>query len=98
MTMVSLTLTEPTSATRPTSLRARSISITCSATSLGSAFSSAASAASSWGVAPRLRVPASGRMVICDFGTPLSTTRSWRTRISGEAPTTWKSPKFQKYM
>ena len=40
------------------------------------------------GVAPRRRVPAIGRTVILRAGV-----RSWRTRISGEAPTTWKSPK-----
>ncbi|CFP59650.1 Uncharacterised protein [Bordetella pertussis] len=45
-----------------------------------------------------MRVPASGRMVICERVSPWSSICSWRTRISGEAPTTWKSPKFQKYI
>ena len=52
---------EPTSATRPTSLRPRSISIRCSARSFGSASSSAASRSSSAAVSPRGRVPAIGR-------------------------------------
>ena len=51
-------------------------------------FSSTSSAVSSSGVAPRGRVPASGRIVIC---WP-SGVRSCRTKISGEAPTIWKSP------
>ena len=54
----SVTLTVPISATRPTSLRPRSSSIRCSARSFGSASSSASSALSSCGVAPRGRVPA----------------------------------------
>jgi hypothetical protein len=45
------------------SLRARSISITCSATSFGSFSSSCASSASRSGVEPRVRVPAIGRSV-----------------------------------
>ena len=57
----------------------------CSARSFWSASSSAASASSSSGVAPRVRVPAIGRTVTV----PSST----RTRISGDAPTTWKSSK-----
>ena len=73
--MFSVTRTEPVAATRPTSLRPRSISITCSARSFGSASSSAASASSSSGVLPRGRVPAIGRSVT------LSPSR--RTRISG---------------
>jgi hypothetical protein len=56
-------LTLPILAMRPMSLRARSISIRCSARSFSSAFSSASSRASSSGVAPRGRVPASGRIV-----------------------------------
>ena len=53
ITICSATWTEPTSATRPTSLRPRSISIRCSASSFGSASSSSASRASSAAVAPR---------------------------------------------
>ncbi|MNN38079.1 hypothetical protein D3C81_1520570 [compost metagenome] len=98
ITILSVTLTEPVSAMRPISLRARSISITCSAISLGSFSSSVASWASFSGVLPRGRVPASGRMVtMCSLRvSPLVPTlrSSWRTRISGEAPTTWKSPKL----
>jgi hypothetical protein len=41
-------------------------------------------------VAPRLRVPAIGRTVTLPS--------SRRTRISGEAPTTWKSSKLKKNM
>jgi hypothetical protein len=52
---------------------------------LGSAASSAASASSASRVAPRGRVPAIGRSV--------TVSPSLRTRISGDAPTTWKSPK-----
>src|SRR6218665_2160121 len=48
---------------RPMSLRARSISITCSARSLGSLISSASMAWSFSGVAPRGRGPARGRVV-----------------------------------
>ena len=55
--MCSVTWTEPAPATRPTSLRPRSISIRCSARSFGSASSSLSSAASSSAVAPRRRVP-----------------------------------------
>ena len=90
ITILSVHLTEPVCAMRPTSLRARSISITCSAISFGSFSSSVASSASRSGVLPRGRVPASGRIV-----TMRSSPRfSWRTRISGDAPTTWKSPKL----
>ena len=85
LTIFSVTRTEPVSATRPTSLRPRSISITCSARSFGSASSSSARRASSSGVAPRGRVPAIGRSVIAPPET--------RTMVSGEAPTTWWSPK-----
>ena len=56
----------------------------CSARSFSSASSSFSSAASSAGVAPRRRVPAIGRTV--------TVSPSSRARISGEAPTTWKSP------
>ncbi|MCY1521655.1 hypothetical protein D9M68_564770 [compost metagenome] len=76
---------------RPMSLRARSISITCSARSFGSLMSSTSAALSSSIDAPRGRVPASGRMVIFCSPSPVF---SWRTRISGEAPTTWKSPRL----
>jgi hypothetical protein len=89
MAKASVTLTVPVFAMRPMSLRARSISITCSARSLGSLMSSTSAALSFSGVAPRGRVPASGRMVIFWPSGVLS----WRTRISGLAPTTWKSPK-----
>ena len=75
MKKLSVTETSPTSATRPTSLRPRSSSIRCSARSLGSPISSSASASSSACVAPRLRVPAMGRIVTLP-------SRS-RTRISG---------------
>ena len=89
ITIESVTLTVPVLAIRPTSLRARSISITCSAISLGSASSSVAKRASSSGLSPRERVPAKGRMVtiFCD---PRS---SCRTKISGDEPTTCTSPK-----
>ena len=56
------TRTQPVSRTRPTSLRPRSTSITCSARSFGSASRSSAIASSSSGVAPRGRVPAIGRV------------------------------------
>ena len=56
-------LTLPISAMRPTSLRPRSTSITCSARSFGSASNSRSSSSSSSGVAPRGRVPAIGRTV-----------------------------------
>src|SRR3546814_4932774 len=88
MVMVSVTFTDPVLATRPTSLRARSISMTCSARSLGSAISSSARRASSSGVAPRLRVPASGRIVTMVLWRSVSLAISWRTRISGDEPTT----------
>ena len=47
LSIISVTFTVPVCATRPTSLRPRSISITCSARSFGSASRSAASIASS---------------------------------------------------
>ena len=78
MAKLSVTRTEPILPTRPTSLRPRSSSIRCSARSLGSASSSASSALSSSGVAPRGRVPASGRMVTSPSRT--------RTSISGLEP------------
>ncbi|MNR06889.1 hypothetical protein D3C85_1229860 [compost metagenome] len=91
MTMRSVTCTLPVSAMRPISLRARSISITCSAISFGSASSSADSAASRSGVAPRGRVPAMGRRVTF---LPPSAVFSLRTKISGEAPMICMSPKL----
>ena len=75
---------------RPMSLRAKSINITCSARSLGSLINSCSVAKSASGVAARGRVPAKGRMVtLLPSGVV-----SCRTKISGEAPTTWKSPKW----
>ncbi|MNY58962.1 hypothetical protein D3C86_1953600 [compost metagenome] len=91
ITMRSVTFTVPMSEMRPRSLRARSISITCSAISFGSASSSLASSASRSGVPPRGRVPAMGRSVT--FFWP-SAAVSLRTRISGEAPTICMSPKL----
>ena len=76
--ITSESLTELYSATRPTSLRARSTSMTCSARSFGSARSSSSRRLSSSGVWPRGRVPASGRLVISPFST--------RTMISGLEP------------
>ena len=81
--MFSSTRTEPMRDTRPTSLRPRSMSMTCSARSFGSARSSASRRASSSGVAPRGRVPAMGRTVTRAPGSP-----STRTSTSGEAPVT----------
>ena len=94
MPKASVTLTLPVSAMRPTSLRARSISITCSARSFGSASNSASSALSCSCVAPRGRVPAIGRTVTTSCGVcpGSAAARSWRTRISGEEPTIWKPP------
>ena len=66
----------------------RSSSMRCSASSLGSASSSRSSRASSSGVAPRGRVPASGR----SFTSPCFTL----TRISGEAPTSANPPRSRK--
>src|SRR3989449_8234502 len=61
MAMNSVTLTEPSVATRPTSFRPRSTSMTCSARSLGSA-SSVSAIVWSWdSVTPRGLVPAIGR-------------------------------------
>ena len=82
--------TLPISATRPTSFRPRSTSMTCSARSFGSASSSAASSLSSSGVLPRGRVPAKGRIVTV----PPST----RVMISGEAPTRHVVPDCRKNM
>ena len=91
MMNLSVTFTLPISAIRPMSLRARSISITCSAISLGSASNSSASLASSSGVAPRGRVPANGRIVTLRWPSRLV---SLRTKISGELPTICISPKL----
>src|SRR5438552_4105764 len=74
--MNSVTFTEPSSETRPTSLRPRSTSMTCSARSFGSAFSSSSIWWSFASVAPRGRVPAIGRRATA----PPST----RTRTSVE--------------
>ena len=79
MVMMSLSSTEPISETRPISFRPRSMSMTCSARSFGSASSPSASSVSSSSVVPRGRVPARGLTV-----TFLSITR---TIISGELPT-----------
>ena len=78
------TWTVPGRATRPTSLRPRSTSITCSARSFASLSSSFSRRLSSAGSAPRRRVPASGLV---------STRRpsTW-TSFSGDVPTTWRSP------
>jgi len=59
------TTTVPGLLTRPTSLRPRSTSITCSARSFSSASKSASSSLSSSSFAPRIRVPASGRFTTC---------------------------------
>ena len=77
--MNSSTFIEPNLATRPTSLRARSTSITCSARSFGFSFNSPASLRSCSSSLPRLRVPAIGRL----------TTRPLRscTIGSGDEPT-----------
>src|SRR5205085_2519040 len=59
--MYSLVSTVPYSATRPTSFRPRSTSMTCSARSLSLARSSSSRAWSSSPLRPRRRVPAIGR-------------------------------------
>ena len=84
------TSTVPYSQTRPRSLRPRSTSITCSARSFSSASSSCARRWSSSAVAPRGRVPATGRVA----------TRRPETVINGSglAPAISKSPKSRKYM
>ena len=79
-----VSFTEPMAATRPTSLRPRSTSMTCSAFSFGSARSSASSAASSAASRPRRRVPAMGRSVISPSCSLMS--------VSGEEPTSARSP------
>src|SRR6266568_3655965 len=86
--MNSDTSTEPIWETRPTSLRPRSTSITCSARSLGSPCISAASRSSSASFLPRGCVPAIGR----------SSTRpsSMRTSTSGEEPTMLVLPRRRK--
>ena len=61
--MSSSTTTVPKDDTRPTSLRARSTNITCSATSFGFSRSSAAKRRSCSSFVPRLRVPAIGRLI-----------------------------------
>src|SRR5207244_1049613 len=86
--MNSVTFTEPSSETRPTSLRPRSTSMTCSARSFGSAFSSSSIWWSCASVAPRGRVPAIGRRATA----PPST----RTRTSGEEPTIVTLPRRRK--
>src|SRR5207249_1815870 len=88
VTMNSVTFTDPSSATRPTSLRPRSTSITCSARSFGSFFICRSMARSCASVVPRGWVPAIGR----------SSTRSpsTRTRTSGDEPTIVVLPRRRK--
>ena len=82
------TRTLPYSDTRPTSLRPRSTSITCSARSFSLRLSSSASRTSSSSFRPRGRVPAIG----C-----VSTRRpSTRTSISGDDPTIERPPTRRK--
>ncbi|CPU67260.1 Uncharacterised protein [Mycobacteroides abscessus] len=81
--MNSTTSTDVGSQTLTRSLRERSTSMMCSASSLGSSRSSSPSATSSSGVAPRGREPAMGNVVT----RPSSTL----TSVSGLDPTTAKS-------
>ena len=74
------TRTDPYSQTRPTSLRPRSTSITCSARSFSLRFSSSARRMSSSSFRPRRRVPAIGCVSTREPST--------RTSISGDEPTT----------
>ena len=83
-------VTDPASAIRPTSFRPKSISMRCSAISLGSLRSSASISSSSSRVRPRLRVPASGRTV--------TSPSSSLARISGDEDTMAKSSRSMKYM
>jgi len=79
ISMFSVNCTLPIWLTRPTSFLPKSISIRCSARSLGSASNSCSSDKSSASSRPRGRVPAMGRTVIfCS---------SKRTKISGDEPT-----------
>ena len=82
--MSSSTRTEPYSHTRPMSLRPRSTSIVCSASSFSSASSSRASRSSAAESPVTGRVPAIGNV-----STSLPVTR---TSISGEAPTATRPP------
>ena len=82
--IISSTETLPISAMRPRSLRSRSTIMMCSARSLGLAASSAASASSRSGAAPRGRVPLMGRV---SMTFPLR-----RRKRSGEALTTANGP------
>ncbi len=84
------TRTDPYSQTRPTSLRPRSTSITCSARSFSLRFSSSASRMSSSSLRPRGRVPAIGCVSTREPST--------RTSISGDEPTTETPPMRMKYM
>ena len=72
------TATEPKALILPMSLRPKSTSMLCSASSFSSQSSSASRALSSSGVFPRGRVPARGNV----WSTPSSSF----TRVSGEAP------------
>ena len=62
--IISVTFTVPVCATRPTSLRPRSMSMRCSAHSFGSFSISSSSSLSRWASLPRFRVPAIGRSSI----------------------------------
>ena len=84
------TRTDPYSQTRPTSLRPRSTSMTCSARSFSFRFSSSASRTSSSALRPRGRVPAIGCVSTREPST--------RTSISGDDPTTDTGPIRMKYM
>src|SRR5438552_504743 len=77
--MYSLVSTVPNSATRPTSLRPRSTSMTCSAHSFSLARSSSSSWRSSSGPRPRGRVPAIGRT-----STTLSVRRTSAARVGDD--------------
>ncbi len=100
--IISSTCSVPNSTTRPTSLRARSISITCSATSLGCSASSAPRRRSSSSVAPRGRVPAMGRDTTrpsssCTIGSgdePTRVTSGWRRKYMYGLGFTWRSTRY----
>jgi len=100
--IISSTCSVPNSTTRPTSLRARSTSMMCSALSLGCSMSSAPNRRSSSSVRPRRLVPAIGREMTVPSSSwtigsgdePTRVTPGWRTKYMYGLGLTCRSTRY----